>query len=130
MSKLRTAVRRPGYFRAVMKVARAVSDTHVQLTEKDFQRIRKAYALSPGPGSELKAILKAIGIASSPTCSCNKRVSLMDERGCDWCESHIDEIVGWLREEAAKRKFPIFCAAVGRLLVRIAIKRARKGARA
>lgn len=49
----------------------------------------------------------------------------MDERGVNWCEANIDEIVGWLREEATKRGLP-FIDAAGRLLVRRAIRNARR----
>jgi hypothetical protein len=78
-----------------------------------------------GPGTELKALLKTIGITSSPTCSCNKRAKVMDEKGCDWCEEHIDEIDGWLAEEAKKRKLP-YISLAGKTLIRLAIRRARK----
>ncbi len=79
----------------------------------------------PGPGAELKALLKTIGIVASPTCSCNKRAKIMDEKGCDWCEENIDEIDGWLREEATKRKLP-YISLAGKTLIRLAIRRARK----
>lgn len=78
-----------------------------------------------GPGTELKALLKTIGIVAKPGCSCNKRARLMDEHGPDWCEEHLDEISGWLEEEAQKRKLPYIHAA-GKLMVRLAIRRARK----
>ena len=51
----------------------------------------------------------------------------MDAKGCDWCEANIDTIVGWLREEAEKRGLP-FLDVVGRLLVRRAIRSARRAA--
>jgi len=79
----------------------------------------------PGPGAELKALLKNIGIVASTTCSCNKRARLMDERGCDWCEANIEEIDGWLAEEAKKRKMP-YVSVAGRMLIKLAIRRARK----
>lgn len=78
-----------------------------------------------GPGTELKALLKTIGITATPNCSCNARARKMDERGCDWCEENVDEIVGWLREEATKRKLP-FLDVAGKILVRKAIKNARR----
>jgi hypothetical protein len=84
-------------------------------------------AFDAGPGTELKKLLKLIGITSSPTCSCNKRAREMDAKGCDWCETNIDTIVGWLREEATKRKLP-FVDMAGRLLVKRAIRNARKAA--
>lgn len=78
-----------------------------------------------GPGTELKKLLKKVGITASPNCSCNARAKTMDQWGCDKCEERIDEIVGWLREEATKRRLPFFDLA-GRMLVRRAIKMARK----
>jgi len=79
----------------------------------------------PGPGTELKRLLERIGITAKPTCSCNARARTMDANGCDWCEANLDEIVGWLREEATKRKLP-FVDMAGRVLVRRAIRNARK----
>lgn len=78
-----------------------------------------------GPGTELKKLLQLVGIKASPTCSCNARAATMDRNGCEWCEEHLAEIVGWLREEAAKRGLP-FLDGVGKLLVRRAISNARK----
>lgn len=78
-----------------------------------------------GPGTELKALLKTIGIVAKPNCSCNKRAQVMDKQGCDWCEEHIDEIDGWLAEEAKKRKLP-YLSLAGKTLIRLAIRRARK----
>ena len=78
-----------------------------------------------GPGTELKKLLSLVGITATPNCSCNARARTMDANGCEWCEAHLDEIVGWLREEATKRKLP-FVDMAGRVLVRRAISNARK----
>lgn len=78
-----------------------------------------------GPGTQLKAMLSRIGIVASENCSCNKRAAIMDERGCDWCEQNIDQIDGWLAEEAKKRKLP-YLSLAGRALIHMAIRRARK----
>jgi hypothetical protein len=51
----------------------------------------------------------------------------MDAWGCDECERRLDEIVGWLAEEAASRKLP-FSSTVASMLVRRAIANARKSA--
>ena len=83
--------------------------------------------VSSGPGTELKKLLAKVGINASPTCSCNARARRMDveeSREPGWCEGHLDEIVGWLREEAGKRGLP-FIDLAGRMLVRRAISRAR-----
>ena len=78
-----------------------------------------------GPGAELRAILGHFGITASADCKCRGRAALMDANGCDWCETNIDEIVGWLRESAAERGLP-FLDAVGRVLIRRAIANARR----
>ena len=77
-----------------------------------------------GTGTELKKLLSRVGITASPDCSCNARARLMDERGIEWCEANVEEIVGWLREEATKRGLP-FIDMAGGMLVKRAIKAAR-----
>lgn len=87
-----------------------------------------AAAPTSGPGTELKKLLRRVGIVATPNCSCNARAHRMDEeeaREPGWCEAHLDEIVGWMREEAEKRKLP-FMDMAGRLLVRRAIRLAKK----
>ena len=81
--------------------------------------------VTEGVGTELKKILKAVGITASPGCSCNKRARTMDNNGIPWAEENIDIIVGWLREEAERRGMP-FVDIGGRALVKMAIKRAKK----
>lgn len=95
---------------------------------KDGERVR-ATLPQGGAGTELKKMLAAVGIESTPNCACNRRAAEMDARGPDWCEENIDTIVGWLREEATKRNLP-FLDAAGRLLVRRAIANARRAAAA
>ena len=53
----------------------------------------------------------------------------MDEWGPDGCEEHLDEIVGWLHEEARKRKM-LFLRWPAKTLVRVAIHKARKAQKA
>lgn len=82
----------------------------------------------PGPGTELKALLKKVGIVASPTCSCNRRAVLMDENEAKepgWCEANLETICDWLQEEATKRKLP-FVRMAAKILVRQAIRNARK----
>jgi hypothetical protein len=83
-----------------------------------------------GPGTELKKLLKLVGITSSPTCSCNARAKQMDEmeaREPGWCERNIATIVGWLEEQAKARKLP-FVRFAAEQAVKLAIRRARKAA--
>ena len=49
----------------------------------------------------------------------------MDLWGPDGCEQHMDEILGWLAEEAAKRNLP-FVKWPAKKVVELAISRARK----
>ena len=117
--------RRPGYVQAIRDASASVSDTHVVLSSKDFDEIRQEYAL-PGPGTELKKLLKTIGIEAKPGCACNKRAQTMDVNGCDWCAENLDTISSWLQEEAHKRGLP-YIPAAGKWIINLAIKRARRG---
>lgn len=83
----------------------------------------KQQPTTSGPGTELKKLLKKVGIVAAPGCSCNKRARIMDEKGCDWCRENVEMIVDWLGEEASKRKLPFF-RAVGKMLVNRAIRNA------
>ena len=57
-----------------------------------------------GPGTEIKKMLARLKIAEpTATCSCNARANLMNVWGPEGCEQRMDEIVGWLREEAHKK---------------------------
>lgn len=78
-----------------------------------------------GPGTQLKRLLSKVGIKSTPNCSCNARARKMDEMGVEWCEQNIDEIVGWLKEEAQKRRLP-FLAFPTKILVQRAISMAKR----
>ena len=82
-----------------------------------------------GPDTELSRLLKRIGIEPTPTCACRAKAAEMDAWGPDECErpERIDEVVAVMRAEAEARGLP-FLDAVGRLLVRRAIRNARRAA--
>jgi len=84
-------------------------------------------AISGGPGTELSKLLKRFGIESTPGCSCLPKAAEMDALGCDECSrpERIEEVVGVMREEAKARGLP-FIDAVGRILVKRAIRNARR----
>ena len=104
-------------------------DVFSELVQKYSPDAARLHASGPasGPGTELKKLLASVGITATPNCSCNARALEMDRNGVEWCESNIDPIVGWLREEAEKRGLP-FVDIAGRLLVRRAIRNARRAA--
>ena len=115
--------RRPGYLDAVREASTTVNETTWEMSKEDYQRIRDEYSFG-GPGTELKRLLKMIGITATPNCQCNQRAKVMDERGCDWCEENIETICEWLKEEANKRGM-LFVKTAVKLLVRRAISNAR-----
>jgi hypothetical protein len=78
-----------------------------------------------GPGTELKRLLARFGIHPTPGCNCDARAEIMDSEGPDWCAENLDIIVGWMREEAERRKLFFSKRAAG-VLVKTAIRRARK----
>ena len=147
----RVASHRPaGYVEDVLSHAVVDGDT-VTLTHQAYAKLAAKYrnagvqASSPsragppptsqppaptsGPGTELKKLLKKIGITTKPGCACNKRAQYMDKMGPDWCDQNMDQIVGWLKEEHARQKVAIpFVDAAVRLLVKYAIRKARKKA--
>jgi hypothetical protein len=51
----------------------------------------------------------------------------MESKEPGWCEKNIDTIVGWLKEEATKRGLP-FIEIIARIIIKLAIKRAKKNA--
>lgn len=112
-----------GYESVVLGAASKISAGYAWFRPEDYDALKRRY--TPGPGTELKALLKTVGIVASPNCSCNKRAAIMDEKGCDWCEENIDQIDGWLAEEAKKRKLP-YISLAGRTLIKLAIRRSRK----
>lgn len=78
-----------------------------------------------GPGTVLSQMIKSVGIQMTENCSCRRHALEMNKQGNDWCEKNIDTIVGWLREEAKRRKLP-FMDAIGKMVVGRAIKKSRK----
>lgn len=78
-----------------------------------------------GPGSILASMFSAIGIKSSPTCSCRRHALEMNQRGIEWCENNLDTICGWLQEECQKRGIP-YVETVAKMVVNRAINKAKK----
>ena len=134
--KAQAKSRPDGYYEDVVSHGVVRDDGLVEFTPDVFERLVAKYSpdaakvathAQHGPGTELKKLLSSVGITATPNCSCNARAADMDRNGVEWCESNIDTIVGWLREEAEKRGLP-FVDLAGRLLVRRAIKNARRAA--
>ena len=84
-----------------------------------------------GPGTELKKLLSKMGIKTkdgSEGCKCSDRAKHMDymeQMEPGWCEKNIEEILGWLQEEAQKRKLP-FIKTIARMIVKRAIKNSKQ----
>ena len=92
----------------------------------DARRDPKVFErLTTGPGTELKKLLAAFGIRATDTCPCNQYAVQMNVWGPDQCESRIEQIVQWLRDEAARRHLP-FAAFAARRLIKLAIRNARR----
>jgi hypothetical protein len=102
------------------------------MTHEDFLKYlttrvepQKALDIGQGVGTELKNLLKLIGITSTPNCSCNAKAKLMNEKGIQWCKDNVEMIIGWLKEEADKRNLPFFSYGAKKL-IKLAIYRAEK----
>ena len=80
-------------------------------------------------GTELKAMFSRLGFQEKANCRCRRHAKVMDERGCDWCEVHIDKIAGWLKLEWKRRmigKVTPFPRQLAIAIIHRAIARARK----
>lgn len=71
--------------------------------------LRPEVAIKPWPnehgvGQQIKKALKALGLESSTTCSCNAKAAEWDAKGPDWCEENIPEILAYLKEQYVARK--------------------------
>lgn len=78
-----------------------------------------------GPGSILHGMFAALGIKSTPTCSCRRHAMEMNEKGIEWCEENLPTILSWLKDETQKRKLP-WSETVASLVVKKAINRSKK----
>lgn len=78
-----------------------------------------------GPGTILTNMISSLGIKSTPNCSCRRHAIEMNEKGPDWCEENLPTILGWLKEESAKRNLP-YIESVASLVVKRAIKTSRR----
>lgn len=132
MLKANVPYRKPGYLDDVLSNSKKISDTHVEMDEATYERIRQQYGTGkvateiPGPGTELKKLLASIGIHATPTCKCNTMARKMNEWGPEESMKHIEEIVDVMEETAKKRGLP-FIRLAGKAMVRLACWRARKG---
>ena len=86
-----------------------------------------------GPSDYLHhALLRWVGEGPTRSCGCEDHISQMNAWGPAGCREHLDEIVGWLEEEARKRGWWKYAVAVpGSLyflkrMVLEAIKKAEK----
>lgn len=77
------------------------------------------------PGTELHRLLSRLWLNEAKGCGCRSHAAQMDRRGCRWCEANMDTIIGWMRKAAKKRGLP-FLDAGARVLIRRAIRNARK----
>lgn len=84
------------------------------------QRKKPQPTYAKGTGTFLHERLESIGLNDDGKCRCKTRAKRMDVYGPDWCEQNIDQIVGWLHEEATRRSLP-FLSFPAKMLVQWAI---------
>jgi len=107
------------------------AEEYVPAPQPVYDDTPNAAALHPpappgkGPGTELKKLLSRIGIRATENCACNSMAQRMDIHGPEWCEKNTSTILGVMRDEAGKRGLP-FVEIIGKQLIRLAIRRARR----
>lgn len=100
------------------------------IKENTAQKLREKFPKTleedpNGPGTILTNMISTMGIKSTPNCSCRRHAIEMNEKGADWCENNMPTILGWLKEESAKRHLP-YIESVASLIVSRAIKTSRR----
>lgn len=93
------------------------------LTKDKVDKKIVAWVPEIGPGTEMKKLLKKVGIEATPDCSCNARAVDMNVRGEEWCLNNLELIVNWLEYEAKRRQdksSKLFTRTAAKLLVKTA----------
>jgi hypothetical protein len=121
------AKRKPGYEAALIAAAGVADERSVTITRADYDRLREQFALTCGPGCQLRRSL-AWFVRDDGQCGCTEYAAMMDAWGPDGCEARIDEIVAHLVEQAAKRS--VFLGAVPSAAVTVVVRRAIEAAKA
>jgi hypothetical protein len=80
---------------------------------------------SDGPGTELQKLISWFYSHENKRCKCATRIAKMNAWGPDKCEENMDTILRWLKH-SAKINSVIYVESAVRLLVQLAIRRARK----
>lgn len=112
--------RPPGYLAEVLNAGTVVSTSDgdfLDIPDDVYDALAEKYSGKPaekGPGTVMHRILDSLGIKSLPGCQCLKRKAIMDAWGWDECQKpeRLDEIVGWMEEEATLRGLPFVRVAV------------------
>jgi len=81
--------------------------------------------MAAGVGTELHSLLLRIGFVITSSCKCLEHIKRMNKLGVAWCRENTEEILGWIKSEASRRKVPfVRLAVLG--LVKLAIYKASK----
>jgi hypothetical protein len=116
--------RKPGYESAILAASFQSDGRTVTIRRADYDRLRNEFALSCGPGCQLRRTLSWWGIRDDGKCGCTEYAAQMDAWGCDECFRRMEEIIEHLREAAEKKSLP-FIATAARIMVGRAIEAAR-----
>jgi hypothetical protein len=103
-------------------ICERLSSTRVRVDTEHPQYPKRR---GPGPGTVLKAVLRKLGFTSTKECRCNDRAHMMNMWGPAGCRERNQEIVGWLAEEAKKRRKPFVTPALY-MLVEFCCRRAER----
>lgn len=77
---------------------------------------------SVGVGNILYGLLQQINVKYNIECSCSSKLTILNKKGCSWCEKNISTILKWMEEEASKQKIP-FSKHYAKALIKLAIKK-------
>ena len=130
------ANRLPGYVEAFLAATRMADDGSAEISEADFERLRKKYTplrglgdvvaaapRQPGPGTVLHGLFTTLGFKQGGGCGCAEMQAKMDVWGVEGCREHQAEILDFLEAKAKAQGIP-FARLASKLALEVALNRA------
>jgi hypothetical protein len=101
------------------------AETKLHVMETYGHLLTRSTIKASGPGTELQKLISWFYSPDNKRCKCATRIAKMNAWGPDKCEENMDTILRWLKHSATINSV-IYVESAVRLLVQLAIRRARK----
>ena len=108
------------------KISTTVSPEESARRREARQEEQRQIDANGRPSTHLKNMLASMGIHEAAGCQCKQIARMMDVGGPDWCEENIESIVDKMETEAKRRRSLLFTRGIAKMLIRRAVRKARK----